>query len=208
MSVGDLMAGALIRAWCWSCCTSWQLFLAWWWPESSPAVPREELGGLAGIALFWRVLQALVAPLVLLLAVLGSTFAGIATPTESAAVGAVGSHRARRPARGRQPRWLILAGVVCALLLVVLTSTVDLRVGRSVTTIGQDVRSCWRSSAASASRRGLLDASSALHRTGTLAGHRMTSQDQRDGLHYRDRRSDLLARCSAASAATTWCRIF
>ncbi len=40
---------------------------------------------------WWQVLQALVPPLALIVLVLGSIFAGIVTPTESAAVGAVGS---------------------------------------------------------------------------------------------------------------------
>jgi tripartite ATP-independent transporter DctM subunit len=39
----------------------------------------------------WRALKAIVPPLVLILLVLGSIFAGVATPTESAAVGAVGA---------------------------------------------------------------------------------------------------------------------
>ena len=125
VSVGDLMAGAvfpgllLVLLY-----ILWQLFLAWRWPNSAPAVPREELGGITGIALFWRVLQSLVAPLVLLLAVLGSTFAGIATPTESAAVGAVGAIALGGLHVAGRRRWLILIGIVCSLLLVVLTSTV------------------------------------------------------------------------------------
>lgn len=39
----------------------------------------------------WNALKAIVPPLVLILLVLGSIFAGVATPTESAAVGAVGA---------------------------------------------------------------------------------------------------------------------
>jgi tripartite ATP-independent transporter DctM subunit len=56
-----------------------------------PAIPAEDrrIARESGFAL--RVARALVAPLVLILAVLGSIVAGIATPTEAAAVGAVGA---------------------------------------------------------------------------------------------------------------------
>lgn len=169
VSVGDLMAGALIPSLVLVLLyILWQLFLAWRWPESAPAVPREELGDLAGMALFWRVLQALVAPIVLLLAVLGSTFAGIATPTESAAVGAVGSIALGGLHVAGQRRWLILGGIVCAMLLVVLATTVDLRVGRSVTSIGQDIGIVLAVICCIGVAVGLLDAMRHLHRSGIL----------------------------------------
>jgi tripartite ATP-independent transporter DctM subunit len=52
--------------------------------------PPPDTGPVAGHA-GWRVLQALVAPLALIVAVLGSIIAGFATPTEAAAVGAAGA---------------------------------------------------------------------------------------------------------------------
>jgi tripartite ATP-independent transporter DctM subunit len=51
---------------------------------SDPAAPR-------GFALVGRLLTALVAPIALILAVLGSILGGVATPTEAASVGAVGA---------------------------------------------------------------------------------------------------------------------
>ena len=57
-------------------------------PESSPAVPAEELAGISRAEMMQRVMRSLVPPLALMLAVLGSIFAGIASPTEAAAVGA------------------------------------------------------------------------------------------------------------------------
>jgi tripartite ATP-independent transporter DctM subunit len=70
------------------------LYLAWilaksiFDPRSCPPLQMsdEQRAGLAG-----RVLGALLPPLLLMLAVLGSILAGIATPTESASVGAVGA---------------------------------------------------------------------------------------------------------------------
>ena len=57
-------------------------------PSSSPPVPEEELAAISRGELYLRVLTSLVLPLVLMLAVLGSIFAGIASPTEASAVGA------------------------------------------------------------------------------------------------------------------------
>jgi tripartite ATP-independent transporter DctM subunit len=59
-------------------------------PEWSPAMPPDPQAP-RGLALIGRIVQALVAPLALILAVLGSILGGIATPTEAAAIGAVGA---------------------------------------------------------------------------------------------------------------------
>lgn len=61
------------------------------WPESAPAVPKSELSELTPGILFRRMCRALFPPLFLMIAVLGSIFAGIASPTEAAGVGAVGA---------------------------------------------------------------------------------------------------------------------
>mgnify|MGYP000447417678 FL=1 len=62
-------------------------FVAWRHPELAPAIEKspddEHLG--------FKVLKSLVPPLALVLAVLGSIFFGVASPTESAAVGALGA---------------------------------------------------------------------------------------------------------------------
>jgi tripartite ATP-independent transporter DctM subunit len=89
MSVGQLFAGAMIPG-----LVLVGLYLAWILvksvvdPRSCPPLEMtdEQRAGLAG-----RALSALAPPLLLILAVLGSILAGIATPTESASVGAVGA---------------------------------------------------------------------------------------------------------------------
>ena len=58
-------------------------------PHLAPAIPAEELAAFRGDALK-RVSIALLPALVLIVGVLGSIFAGIASPTEAASVGAVG----------------------------------------------------------------------------------------------------------------------
>ncbi|MFO7167032.1 MAG: TRAP transporter large permease subunit [Chloroflexota bacterium] len=91
VSVGDLFAGALIpglimagtfAAYC--------LIVAYINPRAAPALPPEARP-YRGAALAARTLRAVVPPLVLIFAVLGSIFFGLATPTEAGAVGAVGA---------------------------------------------------------------------------------------------------------------------
>ena len=59
-------------------------------PMKSPAIAADPAAP-AGAAFGARLISALVAPFALILAVLGSILAGIATPTEAASVGAVGA---------------------------------------------------------------------------------------------------------------------
>lgn len=60
-------------------------------PENAPAVPKSELDKWTAKEMFKRMARALFPPLFLMVAVLGSIFAGVASPTEAAAVGAVGA---------------------------------------------------------------------------------------------------------------------
>ena len=59
-------------------------------PELAPALPAE-IRDISGAELARQVVLVLMPPLVLILLVLGSIFAGVATPTEAGAVGAVGA---------------------------------------------------------------------------------------------------------------------
>jgi len=60
-------------------------------PNLAPPIPAEELAALPPGALARRVTRVLIPPMVLMVAVLGSIFFGIAAPTEAAAVGATGA---------------------------------------------------------------------------------------------------------------------
>ncbi|HMP75804.1 MAG TPA: TRAP transporter large permease subunit [Kiritimatiellia bacterium] len=91
VSVGDLFLGALIPGL--ALAGSYAVYagaIAWFRPALAPALPPEECGG-GGRALLWRVGRTLLPPLLLILVVLGSIFAGIATPTEAGALGALGA---------------------------------------------------------------------------------------------------------------------
>lgn len=57
-------------------------------PESCPAMPKEEIEAFRKEGMYKRIITAFLLPFLLILAVLGSIFAGIASPTEAAAVGA------------------------------------------------------------------------------------------------------------------------
>jgi tripartite ATP-independent transporter DctM subunit len=89
VTVGDLFAGALFPGFLLAgLYLLYQGAIAAFAPERSPALSAGELA--SGIDA-GDVMRALVAPLMLIIAVLGSILGGIATPTEAAAVGAVGA---------------------------------------------------------------------------------------------------------------------
>jgi TRAP-type mannitol/chloroaromatic compound transport system permease large subunit len=129
VSVGDLFAGALIPGLVLvGLYILYQVVNAVLRPASSPAMPRSEADGTGTMR---RLAHALVAPIVLIVAVLGSILAGVATPTEAAGVGAVGATllAGARLVPGRPlPIYAAGLGLVGLLLL---TSLVDLRIARS-----------------------------------------------------------------------------
>ena len=90
VSISDLFAGALLPG-----VVLVGLYALYMWltalrhPSRAPRPSREVTGGQPRSN--WKLLRALAAPLGLVLAVLGSILAGLATPTEAAGVGAVGA---------------------------------------------------------------------------------------------------------------------
>ena len=120
VSVGDLFAGALIPGLV--LVALYMLYLigvAWLRPAATPAIPRAELGA-DGRGAWQRTGHALIPPIILIVAVLGSILGGIATPTEAAAVGAVGALllAGARLAPGRSaPIYAAGAGLVAMMIL-------------------------------------------------------------------------------------------
>jgi TRAP-type mannitol/chloroaromatic compound transport system permease large subunit len=91
VSVGDLFAGALLPGLgLVGMYILYQVGVAWLRPAASPAIPREELDA-DGRSLLVATLNSLIPPIALIIAVLGSILTGVATPTEAAAVGAIGA---------------------------------------------------------------------------------------------------------------------
>ena len=91
ISVGALFLGAFIPGVLLA--TLYALYaagVALFRPQLAPALPAE-IRDIRGAELARQVVVVLMPPLILILLVLGSIFAGVATPTEAGAVGAVGA---------------------------------------------------------------------------------------------------------------------
>ena len=167
VSVGDLFAGALIPGLALvGLYILWIVIVSFVKPEAAPPVPRSELG--EDVHLARRVAHALVAPIVLIVAVLGSILGGVATPTEAAGVGAIGAtllggHR-QRPDRPLP----IYVAAFSLVLVVVLTATVDMRVARTEISAGEWVGIAVAFAGCVGIAWGVLTSLARVHRDGTL----------------------------------------
>jgi tripartite ATP-independent transporter DctM subunit len=91
VNVSDLFAGALLPGFSLvALYLAFVIAVAILRPNAAPAMPPDP-DAPRGFALARKLAAVLVAPLLLILAVLGSILGGIATPTEAASVGAVGA---------------------------------------------------------------------------------------------------------------------
>lgn len=92
VSVGDLFIAAVIPGF-----TLVVLYLLYLWivsklnPQSAPAMTKEEIVAFKKDQLRRKIITSFLFPILLILAVLGSIFTGIASPTEAAGVGAFGA---------------------------------------------------------------------------------------------------------------------
>ena len=92
ISVTDLFFGALLPGlFLVALYIIWQLIYSNIYPKSMPPIPIEERSAISRKELHKRVFKVLIPPLLLIIAVLGSILMGLATPTESAGVGAIGA---------------------------------------------------------------------------------------------------------------------
>ena len=92
ISIGDMFVGAVIPGLVLvGLYVIWIIIVATFRPESAPAMPADELADFRASGMYRRIVRAFLLPFFLILAVLGSIFAGIASPTEAAAVGALGA---------------------------------------------------------------------------------------------------------------------
>ena len=88
VSVGDLFLGAMVPGFILAAIYGvYVIYRAYKDPDAAPALP-DEARTIRGLRLARELLIAVVPVILLILAVLGSIFAGIATPTEAGAVGA------------------------------------------------------------------------------------------------------------------------
>jgi len=90
--IGDMFIGAVIPGLILvGLYILWIILVAIFRPESAPAMPTEELADFRKVGMYRKIFRAFLLPFFLIVAVLGSIFAGIASPTEAAAVGALGA---------------------------------------------------------------------------------------------------------------------
>ena len=111
LSVGSLFAAALVPGLILGgLYVIYLLGLAWWNAADVPPLDAAERAQLSTVQLFKDLLTAVVPPLLLVFAVLGSIIGGIAAPTEAASVGAVGS--VLLAALMRRLKWSVLRQAV------------------------------------------------------------------------------------------------
>ena len=131
ISVSDLFAGAILPALALvALYLLFQIAVAVLRPQACPAIAPEP-DAPHGFALARRLIEVLVAPVSLIVVVLGSILGGLATPTEAAAVGAFGALllTARKvDPQGSGPAMLAVLAIAAVLAL---HAVVDLRLGRS-----------------------------------------------------------------------------
>ena len=127
ISVGQLFAGSMIPGLMLAgIYILYQVTLCYLKPEIGPAIPQAERDAVSGR----QIARALVPPIALIIAVLGSILGGIATPTEAAAVGAVGATLLAGLRNSEDRAWPIYLAAACAVAMVGLGALFDLRIGR------------------------------------------------------------------------------
>ncbi|NOZ65427.1 MAG: TRAP transporter large permease subunit [Alphaproteobacteria bacterium] len=128
LSVGDLFAGALIPGMVLVLLyILYQIAVAMIFPKLSPPISKDEAADTVSTA---RLLGAFLPPIFLIIAVLGSIIAGIATPTEAAAVGAVGAILMTGYKVEPDKAWPVYGAGLSLAGLVIITNLFDLRLNR------------------------------------------------------------------------------
>jgi tripartite ATP-independent transporter DctM subunit len=144
VGVADLFAGSLLPGlFLVGLYLAWQVFITWRNPSQAPALPPNEIrldankNEMPAESRSRLILRALAAPLLLILAVLGSILAGIATPTEAAGVGAVGALFLAAWTESHRARPIVLISLAAATILLVLLVFFDMRLGRQINSTGE-----------------------------------------------------------------------
>lgn len=136
ISVGDLFAGALlpglILVGFYALYIAVTAFLK---PETAPATPWPDDVKLSHF--LKRTLKAMLPPILLIIAVLGSILSGYATPTRGAALGALGAILLAAYRTAPSPlarRAAVIAAIAITALIAIDLTAIDLRLGQDVVT--------------------------------------------------------------------------
>lgn len=137
VSVGDLFSGALLPGlFLVGLYLSYIAITAWLNPKAAPPRSTEQIAAdKENAPSTIRMTFSLVAPLILIIAVLGSILGGLASPTEAAALGAIGAillagARMEFDKPSNFKLRLIGLGALSLISVLIMNSFVDLRLGR------------------------------------------------------------------------------
>ncbi|WP_299438311.1 TRAP transporter large permease subunit [uncultured Rhodospira sp.] len=140
VSVGDLFAGALLPGLGLVVLyITYVALVAWLQPKRAPAIHDAADVGMTGWETVRTLANALLPPVFLIVAVLGSILTGVATPTEAAAVGAVGALLLGGLKLEGSTRWPIILTFGALVVMLLLARWVDLRVARDAIGPGDTV---------------------------------------------------------------------
>ncbi len=130
VTANDLFAGALLPGFMLvGLYLLYQFAFTKKYPHLAPAMPKEDLGGRE--LRFSELLQALMPPIILIIAVLGSILGGLASPTEAAAVGAVGAIMLAAWRLETGSSKMVLYAVASLAAVLALANIFDLRMNRA-----------------------------------------------------------------------------
>lgn len=137
VSVNDLFAGALLPGLMLvGMYLVYQLAYAALRPSRAPPIPARELITRSRLSFYVHLARVLITPLILIVAVLGSILAGLASPTEAAAVGAIGATMLAGQKIAPARAWPIIIGALSLACVLILTGFFDLRMQRTVVPTG------------------------------------------------------------------------
>lgn len=133
VSVNDLFAGALLPGLMLvGMYIIYQIGYSIFNPKGAPPIPVGPDTGESAFKLYMGLAGALFAPLVLIIAVLGSILGGLASPTEAAGVGAVGATLLAGYRVAPKRSLPVITAAICLIGVLSLTVFFDLRMQRNV----------------------------------------------------------------------------
>lgn len=139
MSAGELFAGALLPGLALvALYILYQVIVAVLKPENSPAIQRGP-GEALDRHIYGKILIALLPPLLLIVAVLGSILAGIATPTEAASVGAIGAILLGAARLGVNTRIIVITSLITLVAILLISNFADLRMHRETIPLSDQI---------------------------------------------------------------------
>ncbi|MCB1492752.1 MAG: TRAP transporter large permease subunit [Rhodobiaceae bacterium] len=132
VSVNDIFAGALLPGLMLvGLYILYQIGFVMVKPSGAPAIPADEMKEMSRREFWAMMMHSLAAPVILIVAVLGSILGGLASPTEAAGVGAIGATLLAGYRLDETRSTPILFAAISMAALLAITSVFDLRIQRT-----------------------------------------------------------------------------